>query len=290
MKIVLSRKGFDTTFGGCASPIFPGDEILSLPIPEREHFDGTNIHYSDLRSPIPGFTNVGAIVEQLTFGKYGPKTLAHLDPHLDARVYRRPAGWRKLFGQIGAAQGHLQNQNVGEGDLFLFYGLYRRVVIDGGRLKFLPGTRDQHVIFGWMSIGEVVPIEKPEDARLWSQKNPWGAYHSHLHGPSRVPRNVLYVAADKCFKTLPGAGIFEKYSKRRCLTAPEASCSVWLLPKWFDPSRCAKPLTYNSNPANWGPVVNGFLLKTKSPGQEYVLDTHIYSEAEGWANDIIADS
>ena len=288
MKIVLSRKGFDSTFGECASPIFPGDEILSLPIPEREPFYETNIHYSDLRSPIPGFTNVGAIVEQLS-GKCGPKELVHLDPHVDARVYRRPAGWRGLFGQIGAAQGHLKNQNVKGGDLFLFYGLYRCVTIDGGRLKFLPGARDRHLIFGWMSIGEVVPIEKPEDVREWSLKNPWGAYHSHLHGASRVPGNALYVAADKCFNALPGAGVFEKYSKRRCLTAPDASCSVWLLPKWFDPSRCAKPLTYNSNRANWDPTANGFLLRTKSPGQEYVLDTQVYPEAEGWAKDIIAE-
>jgi hypothetical protein len=288
LKIVLSRKGFDSTFGECASPIFPGDEILSLPIPERKPFYGTNIRYSDLRSPIPGFTNVGAIVEQLS-GKYGPKDLAHLDPHVDARVYRRPAGWRGLFGQIGPAQGHLRKQNVGEGDLFLFYGLYRRVVADGGRLKFLQGTPSQHVIFGWMGIGEVVPIEKSEDAREWSLKNSWGAYHSHLHGTGRVPGNALYVAADKCFGALPGAGVFEKYSKRRCLTALDESCSVWLLPKWFDPKRCAKPLTYNSNRATWRPTANGFLLRTKSPGQEYVLDTDDYREAEGWAKDIIAE-
>ena len=35
MKIILSRKGFDSSCGGVASPILPGGEIVSLPIPER---------------------------------------------------------------------------------------------------------------------------------------------------------------------------------------------------------------------------------------------------------------
>ena len=32
MKLILSRKGFDSTAGGVASPIFPGGEMYSLPI------------------------------------------------------------------------------------------------------------------------------------------------------------------------------------------------------------------------------------------------------------------
>lgn len=34
MKIILSRKGFDAGYGGCASPIFPDGSMISLPIPE----------------------------------------------------------------------------------------------------------------------------------------------------------------------------------------------------------------------------------------------------------------
>ena len=33
MKIVLSRKGFDSACGGVASPIFPDGGYVSLPIP-----------------------------------------------------------------------------------------------------------------------------------------------------------------------------------------------------------------------------------------------------------------
>lgn len=36
MKIILSRKGFDSVAGGCASPIINGKTLLSLPIPVKE--------------------------------------------------------------------------------------------------------------------------------------------------------------------------------------------------------------------------------------------------------------
>jgi Nucleotide modification associated domain 3 len=34
MKIIFSRKGFDSGIGGVASPIFPSGELQTLPIPE----------------------------------------------------------------------------------------------------------------------------------------------------------------------------------------------------------------------------------------------------------------
>lgn len=52
MKIILSRKGFDSTNGGCASPIFCASdtgkycEMLSLPIPDDKN---GNVLYSELK-------------------------------------------------------------------------------------------------------------------------------------------------------------------------------------------------------------------------------------------------
>ncbi|CAI8922445.1 hypothetical protein EMIT0158MI4_310005 [Burkholderia ambifaria] len=36
-------------------------------------------------------------------------------------------GWRPALGQTGAAQGHLSNNGVGAGDVFLFFGWFRQV-------------------------------------------------------------------------------------------------------------------------------------------------------------------
>jgi hypothetical protein len=44
MKIILSRKGFDSAYGGYPSPILPSGEMVSLPIPSDDA-----IRYSDLK-------------------------------------------------------------------------------------------------------------------------------------------------------------------------------------------------------------------------------------------------
>ena len=45
MKIILSRKGFDSANGGQANPIMPDGTLLSLPIPDE---DG-NVPYASLQ-------------------------------------------------------------------------------------------------------------------------------------------------------------------------------------------------------------------------------------------------
>jgi hypothetical protein len=43
MKIILSRKGFDSSYGGYPSPILPDGKMVSLPIPLKD-----DLTYSDL--------------------------------------------------------------------------------------------------------------------------------------------------------------------------------------------------------------------------------------------------
>ena len=46
-----------------------------------------------------------------------------------------------LFGQVGAAQGHLIKQKVSEGDIFLFFGWFRPVETELGDFKYSRGRR-----------------------------------------------------------------------------------------------------------------------------------------------------
>jgi len=41
MKVILSRKGFDSSNGGCPSPIMPDGTLLSMPIPsdDKDSYD-----------------------------------------------------------------------------------------------------------------------------------------------------------------------------------------------------------------------------------------------------------
>ena len=45
MKIIISRKGFDSKFGGTASPILPDGTMLSFPIPDEQGISYNSIKY-----------------------------------------------------------------------------------------------------------------------------------------------------------------------------------------------------------------------------------------------------
>jgi hypothetical protein len=118
MKIIFSRKGFDSASGGLPSPILPDGRMLSLPIPDKR----SPISYSDI-----GWHeyNLGTLVSELTNGRIHASDAAHLDPDLLQGSLVRHASWVPIFGQTGAAQGHLRKTGVEQGDVFLFFGLFR---------------------------------------------------------------------------------------------------------------------------------------------------------------------
>jgi hypothetical protein len=145
VRIILSRKGFDSANGGVASPVFPDGRLISLPIPSG----GGPLCYGDLT--IDGH-NLGSLVEVLTHGRVTATHRAHVDRDLYACAMRRDPGWRPAFGQIDSAQPHLAAQGVGAGDLFLFFGWFREVQALSGRWQFRRGSPDRHVLFGWLQV------------------------------------------------------------------------------------------------------------------------------------------
>jgi Nucleotide modification associated domain 3 len=125
MKIIFSRKGFDSSAGNVASPIFPSGEMCSLPIPEPA--STVNMQSKRYAEIMFGNWSLGAIVDDLTRGEITGDRMAHLDPDLNFDSIDRQANWRPVFGQSGAAERHLQNYVVKEGDVFVFYGWFRQV-------------------------------------------------------------------------------------------------------------------------------------------------------------------
>jgi hypothetical protein len=274
VRIVLSRKGFDGTSGGCPSPIFPDGSMLSLPIPDRT----SPVRYRDLEWR---GRNVGELVERLTGGRRRASDGAHLDPDLRAGARPRLRGWRPTLGQIAAAQGHLRNRGVGAGDLFLFFGLFRAVDL---ALRWTGPP--VHVVWGWLQVAAVASVDRsvrPLAGSRWR----WAADHPHLAFRPE-PSNTLYVAADRltipgCVPATPGAGAFDVFAPRRRLTAPAArTASRWSLPRFLLPSG-RRALTYHGDPARWSASGDAVLLVAASRGQEFVLDTSEYPDAVAWA-------
>lgn len=208
MKVILSRKGFDSANGGCPSPIMPNGELFSLPIPTNDPLSYADIGYQ-------GFP-CDQLLKQLN-----PKntyTNCHLDP--DIRLGMRtsePVGWRPAFGQTDAAQGHLKNQGVGKGDLFLFFGWFRQVFQKrNGHFNYSPDAPDLHVLFGYLQVGDIL-TDFTDISKYW--------WHPHADpARSKNEHNALYLAADTLTfdPSMPGYGTFE-FSENHILTKPGQS-------------------------------------------------------------------
>ena len=239
MKLVFSRKGFDSANGGRPSPIVGGKPI-SLPIPERS---GASTTYGEL--------GLGTIVSNVTRGRLGDDDGCHDDPMIED-------GWC-WFGQSGSAQGHLRKQGVGEGDVFLFFGLFS---------DEQSGER-HHRIYGHFTVAGTAPADLARAHPLWRDPP-----RSHPHF-SNKPRkqNTLYFG--------PGA-IASHSGPGLRLTRPGGSTSHWAIPNWLP----AFSLSRHGNPNRWSTPGE---LVTVAIGQEFVCDIAGNGPAQYWLDTIVAE-
>ena len=276
-KIILSRKGFDSSAGGVASPIFPSGELCSLPIPEGMPTRRSKRYQEITR----GDQSLGTLVYDLTQRRITPRMFAHLDPDLDPGSIPRQPGWKPMFGQAGVAERHLQNQGIQAGDLFVFYGWFRQVERPGGVYRYVPGTPDLHVIFGWLQVEQRVAV-----ADRWALPD-WALDHPHCKERPYHALDSLYLSTSTLSfpgvpAGVPGAGIFQRFHPALCLTAPGMSRSVWRLPGWLQPGEGRSGLSYHGDRSRWCIDGERVLLSTARRGQEFVLDCREYPESVGW--------
>lgn len=270
MKIIFSRKGFDSATGGCPSPIIEGRPI-SLPIPTRMP---TKTSFGVLRSPIPN------LVRDLTGGRLTQSSKCHLDPDIDLTIVSgRRSNWRGALGQVAQAQQHLANQQVKAGDLFLFWGLFRAAEKKHGRWSFT--GRAVHAIYGWLQI-----------ASIWSQSSgkqiqesfDWLSDHPHAQ-QGWGQNNTIYIARQNLklgFETgLPGFGVLRTPF---ILTATDApSPSIWSVPSWLHPMNGGTGMTYHPMD-RW---LECLKLHSAARGQEFVADVTDQAEPVSWAKGVI---
>ncbi len=262
MKVILSRKGMDSTAGGMDSPILPDGTLLSLPIPAETNgatpyrdLSFGDLNYQDLICGLkPSF----------------PFASCHLDPDIYTEVARRPSNWVAAFGQSGAAASHLDKQSVSPGDLFLFFGRFRKAVWKNGMLKYERNTPAKHIVFGYLKVGKVL-TDQSEIKRTC----PW---HPHAEGERK--NNRLYLAERY--------GTFHLHEEL-VLTGPgQQNISQWSLPAFFsDP--CIS-ISYHEKRTR--PLVNGKAeLCSAGRGQEFVISARTAQAQRNlcaWAESILA--
>lgn len=194
MRIILSRKGFDSAAGGGPSPIVAGRPV-TLPIPDDRGLSRTTY----------GALGLGELVTRASRGRYGPDSPCHHDPMF------LPDG-TGVFGQCGGPLTHLlRTESVGAGDVFLFFGWFAG-----------DGWPDHHRIFGYLRVAEIVHLAQTDAATLARFD---AIDHPHALGFHHASRNdALFVGPAR------KAG---HASQGLCLTEPGQTRTRWLVPPWL---------------------------------------------------------
>lgn len=304
MKIILSRKGFDSQYGKIKSPILPDGTLLSLPIPQENDtktFD--DLWYGD--------KTYNEIIKELKPNWQYPankksgiipiknKQTVHLDPDLRKDTLKnRPDDWKAIFGQSAAAQGHLSNQGVDIGDIFLFFGTFGETKYENEKLVY--DTKSAypdgvHVIFGYLQIGEIIKLDYSQDyealkndpLRNYAKNHPH-AYKEYLdQNDEPRKKNCMYVASEKLTSLdldLPGAGTLDYNNKKRVLSKKGLNKSQWDYP--FIDFQNLK-ISYHSKKA-----FQEEYFQSAAKGQEFVIDTNnkLQEELMKWIKDLIKNN
>ena len=269
MKVILSRKGFDSHYGGQASPILPNGTLLSLPIP----YVNDKVNFGELYHNNKSYAEI--IIELNSRNRQITKeTKAHLDPDLRKDVYpRQNRNWKPIFGQSGAAQGHLRNQNVSENDIFLFFGWFKQTEIFNGKLRYKINSPDLHVIYGYLQIGEIY--------RHGDKFPEYAIGHPHYEKVhSDLKSNCIYIAKDRLTfnETLSGAGNLN-YNKNLVLTKEKMTKGKWELPQFMHELN----ISHHTGTNTYGFIENYF--QSADIGQEFVISPS--EKLTLWAKELI---
>lgn len=217
MRVILSRKGFDSANGGIVSAIMPDGTLLSFPIPSNDADTYDRLFHQG----VPFSKILGDL------GYKGPMT-CHVDPDLDTtRRNQKPAEWKPIFGQIDAASGYLKKTvGIKVGDVILFFGNFHWVECVDGKYRYVKKTgnfykdNDLQCIWGYMQVGQI--ITDPEEQKKYR-------WHPHaVEYRTENGTNVMFVAADHLSfaPDMPGAGLLP-FSEHRVLTAYSCNKATW---------------------------------------------------------------
>lgn len=225
MKVILSRKGFDSANGGILSPIFEDGTMLSFPIPSKE-YEKDHIRYDEL------ICNGISLDKLLADLGYKGEPCCHLNPDLDIeRRIKKISEWKPTFGQINQSASYLINNGVSKGDLFLFFGNFMHVVEVDGKFKYARRTitssdtyygRAVQVIWGYLQVGDIITDPELQKQFFWHP-------HSCRKRITEEKNNLIFTATDRLSfaPDMPGCGVLS-YDTNRVLSMPGKPKATWI--------------------------------------------------------------
>ena len=235
MKIILSRKGFDSKAGGIPSPIFPNGDMISFPIPDAKDSDKyADLQYTDENNNKYSYERILDNLYSCKNTKYCKemkKNLSNLQCHLDPDIdkTRRSKGcenWEPLFGQIDQTGKYLKSniKNLENEDyLFLFFGWFHKVKQQNEKFVYEIGkNKDLHIIWGYLLVNEMLTDTESQ------RKKSWHPHSKYVENDS----NVIFTAKK--------AGLFNKFDDKLLLTDKNSSRAVWKYNEVYAPKNVLK--------------------------------------------------
>ena len=219
IKIILSRKGMDTSIGKLASPIFTDKKMVSLPIPiliekekQAENLDNQKTHNDSLKEKhIDGVSSYSELINKLSGREIGNDWLYHFDP-----LIKNEKNSISCFGQSEAAAKYLINNLIknkenedwkrngvykipeNETIVFLFFGRYHFVEKEGDNYIYTKYKKDKkayeykdlHLVWGYMVVGEIINMNNKYF------ENQAGKFNDHPHSTNfytKKKNNIIFL-------------------------------------------------------------------------------------------------
>ncbi|MCM3584988.1 hypothetical protein M3182_04405 [Mesobacillus maritimus] len=291
MKLVLSRKGFDSGSGGCFSPYdHDSGKYIWIPIPEKVRSYSNHIRYSDIKlrneyiSGLKG-SNLSEVYKNVKGSHYvnlrkkeyaaidDHELFAHFDPMLGIppwMVESQNCKVGKGFGQYNASP-ILGNHNVHEGSIFLFFGGFQST-----SNKKISG----HYIYGWLKVKKRIETYK-ECTEILEQYD----LHHHPHiteaAFNRNQKNYIFLPDEWLFEDLgvPGCGYFTTLNNNLLLSNNKTSNkATWKLPIFFYQNLS------QVHQKTWNNTHDGYCTVKTGIGQEFV--TELSEKVEEWLREL----
>jgi len=274
MKLILSRKGFDSQYGGIPSPIID-NHLISLPIPNDSNDCCCNVANS---IPLDGIFYDNMSLRQI-WDDLSPNAVkseyCHYDPVLKHNLVAN--GVAPSACDIADVQGDQPSNNgdreINEGDLFVFFDTFRAAErkADGG-IQYKEGSKAAYMLFGFLQIGKIV---EGEDIAKY-------ASYPHSSADRFGYNNRMYIASKELVfngrkittssgKVIPGAGTFD-FSEDLLLKKCDGVADLYIPKSTWDVEDYFKNIkvSYHSYKSSKSDSAQK-AFQTVAKGQEFVL-------------------
>lgn len=308
MKVILSRKGFDSSYGGFPSIILPkemGSKMISFPIPDRKKkkndveqiinycFDKTEIAKEkkisliNLLSKIKGKKKIKMPKEK----EADPSEfIFHVDPEIQnmevkdenangemISFYNRKLG---SLGQSSAAAGHLLNNDIdkisaNDPTIFLFFGWFNNT--EWKNKQLIPKEKSFHAIWGYLIVDATINISSDPKIKIPEKlKN-----HPHIINKDTYGKKTNIIFYGEHYGTLP---FNEKLRLTKKDSDNRSNWEIHNLWKGMNLKKDEITMTYNSNKIKSKLVSNSDKIEftAASIGQEFIIKNANPKELEKW--------